>query len=265
MLNCCRGEFDAAREAAQATLAISSAIGDEPYLRRALAILGATELAAGNPLAANAYFDRLRARGNHEGFRGSIRSESDELDALVAVDRLGDAEAVCARIAAFDDPWQRAIGARGRAILAAVRGDLAGSIPEFEQSLTAHEQLPMPLERARTLLSYGTTLRRAKQKRAARSRLEEAHAIFKSLGAPAWIARAESELSRIAPAAAGVSELTPTETRVAGLVAKGRTNKEVAAELYMSVKTVEANLSHIYDKLGVRSRSELAGRLAVIR
>jgi DNA-binding CsgD family transcriptional regulator len=265
MLNCCRGEFDAAREAAQATLAISSAIGDEPYLRRALAILGATELAAGNPLEANAYFDRLRARGNHEGFRGSIRSESDELDALVAVDRLGDAEAVCARIAAFDDPWQRAIGARGRAILAAARGDLAVSIPEFEHSLTAHEQLPMPLERARTLLSYGTTLRRAKQKRAARSRLEEALAIFKSLGATAWIARAESELSRIAPAAAGVSELTPTETRVAGLVAKGRTNKEVAAELYMSVKTVEANLSHIYDKLGVRSRSELAGRLAVIR
>jgi DNA-binding NarL/FixJ family response regulator len=119
----------------------------------------------------------------------------------------------------------------------------------------------MPLERARTLLAYGTTLRRAKQKRAARSRLEEALAIFKSLGAPAWISRAESELSRIAPAAAGVSELTPTETKVAGLVATGRTNKEVATELFVSVKTVEANLSRIYDKLNVRSRSELAARL----
>jgi DNA-binding CsgD family transcriptional regulator len=261
MLSCCRGEFDAAREAAQAALTISTAIGDEPYLRRALNVLGATELAAGDPLAANAYFDRLRVRGNHQGYRGSIRSESDEVDALVAVNRLEDAEAVGARLGAFDDPWQRAIGARCRAILAAVRGELAASIAEFEHALTAHEQLPMPLEKARTLLAYGTTLRRAKQKRAARSRLEEARAIFKSLGAPAWISRVESELSRIAPAAAGVGELTPTESRVAELVSGGRTNKEVATELFLSVKTVEANLSRIYDKLNVRSRSELAARL----
>jgi DNA-binding CsgD family transcriptional regulator len=261
MLSCCRGEFDAAREAAQAALTISTAIGDEPYLRRALNVLGATELAAGDPLAANAYFDRLRVRGNHQGYRGSIRSESDEVDALVAVNRLEDAAAVGARLGAFDDPWQRAIGARCRAILAAVRGELAASIAEFEHALTAHEQLPMPLEKARTLLAYGTTLRRAKQKRAARSRLEEARAIFKSLGAPAWISRVESELSRIAPAAAGVGELTPTESRVAELVSGGRTNKEVATELFLSVKTVEANLSRIYDKLNVRSRSELAARL----
>jgi DNA-binding CsgD family transcriptional regulator len=261
MLACCRGEFGAARKAAQETFAISTAIGDEPYLRRALNVLGATELAAGDPFAANTYFDRLRMRGNHEGFRGSVRSESDEVDALVAAGRLEDADAVCARLAAFDDPWQRAIGARGRAILAAARGDLTASLAQFENAVTAHEQLPMPLEEARTLLAYGTTLRRAKQKRAARARLEEALAIFKSLGAPAWISRVESELSRIAPAAAGVSELTPTEAKVAGLVATGRTNKEAAAELFVSVKTVEANLSRIYDKLNVRSRSELAARL----
>ena len=261
MLACCRGQFDAAREAAHATLAISTTIGDEPYLRRALAVLGATELVAGDPVAANAYFDRLRVRGNHQGFRGSIRSESDEVDALVAVNRLEDVQGVYARLAAFDDPWQRAIGARCRAILAAVRGDLAGSITEFEHALTAHGQLPMPLERARTLLAFGTTLRRAKQKRAARARLEEALAIFTALGAPAWIARVESELSRISPARAGVLELTPTESKIAHLVAHGRTNKEVAAELFLSVKTVEANLSRIYDKVNVRSRSELAGRL----
>jgi DNA-binding CsgD family transcriptional regulator len=261
MLACCRGEFDRARKAAQATLAMSTAVGDEPYLRRALAVLGATELAAGDPLAANAYFDRLRIRGNHYGFRGSIRSESDEIDALVAVNRLEDVEGVYARLAAFDDPWQRAIGARCRGILAAVRGDLVASIAELEHALTAHELLPMPLERARTLLALGTTLRRAKQKRAARARLEEALAIFTSLGAPAWIARAESELSRVSPARAGVLELTPTESKIAHLVAHGRTNKEAAAELFLSVKTVEANLSRIYDKLNVRSRSELAGRL----
>jgi DNA-binding CsgD family transcriptional regulator len=69
------------------------------------------------------------------------------------------------------------------------------------------------------------------------------------------------QLSRVAPAAAGVSTLTPTEARVAALVANGRTNKEVAAELFLSVKTVEANLSRVYDKLNVRSRSELVVRL----
>jgi DNA-binding NarL/FixJ family response regulator len=108
-------------------------------------------------------------------------------------------------------------------------------------------------------------LRRAKQKRAARERLEEALEIFNSLGAAAWIQRAESELSRIAPAPAGVSSLTPTEGRVAELVAGGRTNKEVAAELFLSVKTVEANLSRVYAKLSVRSRTELAARLMVQR
>ncbi len=75
----------------------------------------------------------------------------------------------------------------------------------------------------------------------------------------AWSARAEAELARIAPAAAGHA-LTPTEARVAELVASGHSNKEVAAQLYMSVKTVEANLSRIYAKLDVRSRTELAAR-----
>jgi DNA-binding CsgD family transcriptional regulator len=245
MLHCCRGEFDEARAAAQETVDISTAIGDEPYLRRGLIVLGATELADDNPVAANEYFDRLRARGNHQGFRGSIRSESDEIDALVAVGRTSDAQAVCERLEATNDPWQKAISARGRAMLCAVRGDLEASILEFDRALVAHEQLPMPLERGRTLLAYATALRRAKRKRAARERLEEAMSIFKSLGAPAWTKRAEAELSRVAPGTAGVSELTPTEVRIAQLVANGHTNKEVAARLFLSVKTVEANLSRI--------------------
>ena len=260
MLHCGRGEFDAAREAAQEALAISNAIGDEPYLRRALSILGATELAAGNPAAANEYFELLRVRGNHIGYRGSIRSESDEVDALMALGQFSEAAAVGARMAEFDDPWQLAIGARCRALLASARGDFDASVSEFETAMRAHELLPMPLERARTLLAYGSVLRRAKQKRAAREKLEEALPIFRSLGAPAWIKRAESELSRIAPPPAGGAELTPTEGRIAQLVSNGRTNKEVANELFLSVKTVEANLSRIYAKLNVRSRTELVAR-----
>jgi len=262
MLQCCRGEFEAARASALEALAISTTVGDEAYRRRALAILGATELAAGDPAAANQHFDSLRARGNHQGYRGMVRSEGDEVEALMAVGRLGDAEAVSARLAAYDDPWQRAVGARSRALLAAAHGELDASIREFDRALTAHEELPMPLELARTLLGYATVLRRTKRKRVAREKLEEALGIFNSLGASAWIKRAQSELSRIAPAAAGVSALTPTEARVAALVASGRTNKEVAAELFLSVKTVEANLSRVYDKLNVRSRSQLVARVA---
>ncbi|HEY0830629.1 MAG TPA: AAA family ATPase [Candidatus Dormibacteraeota bacterium] len=260
LLHCCRGEFEAARSAAQDALAISTSVGDEPYRRRALAILGSTELAAGDAAAANRWFDTVRARGNLGGYRGVVRSEGDEVDALIAVGRIGDAEAVSARLAGYDDPWERAIGARCRALLAAAGGDFELSIVEFERALSAHADLPMPLERARTLLGYGTVLRRTKRKRVAREKLEEALEVFKSLGAVAWIKRADSELSRIAPAAAGVGSLTPTEMRVAELVVNGRTNKEVAAALFLSVKTVEANLSRVYSKLNVRSRSQLVAR-----
>lgn len=265
MLSCYRGELDQARGAAKEALAISTAVGDEAFRRRALGILGATELAAGNAAAADRHYEKLRGGDNHQGYRGIVRSEGDEVEALIAVGRLGDTRAVFDRLEAFDDPWQRAIGARSRALVAAAGGDLKGSVRELERALRAHDELAMPLERARTLLAYGTVLRRAKQKRAARERVSEALQIFETLGAKVWIERAEVELSRIAPGSAGVDALTPTETKVAQLVANGRTNKEVAAELFLSVKTVEANLSRIYAKLQVRSRSELAARIASSR
>ena len=262
MLGCYRGELDQARAAANEAMAISTAVGDEAFRRRAFGILGATDLAAGNPAAADQHFEKMRAGGNHQGYRGIVRSEGDEVEALIGVGRLGDTPGVLDRLAAFDDPWQQAIGARSRALIAAAQGDLGSSIRELEQAVRAHDELLMPLERARTLLAFGTVLRRAKQKRVARERATEALQIFERLGAKVWIKRAEHELSRIAPGSTGVDALTPTETKVAQLVANGRTNKEVAAELFLSVKTVEANLSRIYAKLQLRSRSELVARIA---
>jgi DNA-binding NarL/FixJ family response regulator len=119
----------------------------------------------------------------------------------------------------------------------------------------------MPFERARTLLALGQTQRRAKQRRAARESLGEALTLFDGLGSLLWADRTRVELARIGGRAAGNGELTPTERRVAELVADGRSNKEAAAELFVSVKAVEANLSRVYAKLGVRSRSELARKL----
>lgn len=105
--------------------------------------------------------------------------------------------------------------------------------------------------------------RQAQQKRAAREALEQALAIFEELGARLWAERARAELRRISGRAPSPDELTETERRVAQLAAHGRSNKEIAAELYMGVSTVEAHLSRVYRKLGIRSRTALADSLAL--
>jgi DNA-binding CsgD family transcriptional regulator len=103
--------------------------------------------------------------------------------------------------------------------------------------------------------------RRAKQKRAAREALEEAVVIFGVLGARVWFARARDELARVSGRRTSATELTETEERVAALAAKGLSNKEIAAALFVTVHTVEAHLVHVFRKLGIRSRSELTHRL----
>jgi DNA-binding NarL/FixJ family response regulator len=108
----------------------------------------------------------------------------------------------------------------------------------------------------------GEVERRAKQKRAARSTLEQALGIFEALRAPLWAQMARDDLARVGGAVLPSSELTPTEQRIAQLVGEGMKNREVADALFISVKTVEANLSRIFHKLGVRSRTELTRRIA---
>jgi DNA-binding NarL/FixJ family response regulator len=119
----------------------------------------------------------------------------------------------------------------------------------------------MPFARARTLLALGSAQRRSKQRRAARESLEQALGIFQRLGAAIWAQRTRAELGRIAGRAPGSGQLTAAERRVAELVAEGRTNKEVAAELVVTVRAIESTLTKVYAKLGVRSRTELSRRL----
>ena len=125
-----------------------------------------------------------------------------------------------------------------------------------------HRRVPQPFELARTLLVQGEVERRAKQKRAARSSLEQALGLFQALGAPLWAQRARDDLARVGGGMLRSSELTPTEQRIAQLVGEGKNNREIADALFITVKTVEANLSQIFHKLGVRSRTELTRRLA---
>ena len=123
-------------------------------------------------------------------------------------------------------------------------------------------RLQEPFERARTLLALGTIQRRDRKKRAARQSLERALAVFDQLGASLWSHKARAELARIGGRSAGPGRLTPTEERVATLVAAGLTYREVADALFISPKTVQWNLSKIYRKLGIRSRAQLGAKLA---
>ncbi len=123
-----------------------------------------------------------------------------------------------------------------------------------------HEEVGDPFGRSRALLLLGATRRRARQKRSAREAIEAALAGFEAIGASGWAERARGELGSIG-GRARANGLTPAEQRVAALVAEGRTNREVAAALFLGERTVETHLSHVYAKLGIRSRTELARTL----
>jgi DNA-binding CsgD family transcriptional regulator len=152
--------------------------------------------------------------------------------------------------------------ARCRGLLLAAEGDLEAALASCEEALAVHERMPVPFERARTLLIYGTMLRRAKRRKAAREAIEAALSIFEGLPAPVWADNARAELARIGGRATSGDGLTESERRIAELVAAGKSNKETAAALFLSVHTVEGALKRVYRKLGVHSRTELSRRLS---
>jgi DNA-binding CsgD family transcriptional regulator len=147
-------------------------------------------------------------------------------------------------------------------LLLAARGDLEGAFASFEQALAEHDRSTDPFHHGRTLLALGRTQRRAKRRAAARTTLEQALAIFQRLGAPLWSEQTRAELARIGGRSPSRGDLTEAENLIARLVAKGRTNREVAAALFLTEHTVETALTRVYRKLGVRSRAELARHLS---
>jgi DNA-binding NarL/FixJ family response regulator len=156
------------------------------------------------------------------------------------------------------------MAARGRGLVAAARGELddaVGHLGRAEELFGA--TLQMPFERARTLLARGQIHRRAGQRRLAREDIGAALETFQGLGAVAWTARATHEMGRIGGRTASGSALTESERAVAELAAAGRSNREIAAELVVSVRTVESQLSATYRKLDIQSRGQLPAALAV--
>jgi DNA-binding CsgD family transcriptional regulator len=156
-----------------------------------------------------------------------------------------------------------ALVARAEGLLAAADGDYGSAIVALQRSRDLVDACnPWPYERARTLLALGRVQRRARRKAEARNTLEQALAIFDELGSKLWAQQARDELDQLGGRRSERNGLTETEARVAAVVALGRSNAEAARELFMSPKTVEWNLSKIYKKLHVRSRAELAAKLA---
>jgi DNA-binding CsgD family transcriptional regulator len=259
-----RGDFDRARRLAKRGR--EAAKGQLIGLIWYEGVLGLVEFWNGHPSGAVACFAAAERAGRAAGLvEPSVYFwRADYVEALLELDRMDDAVRVLdaweADAARVGREWALAHATGCRGLVAAARGDVERAQPLFEQAVAKHEAVGDPFGRARALLALGVVRRRARQKRAAREAIEAALTDFEDLGAASWADKARAELGRVG-GRTRVDGLTPAERRVANLVAEGRTNREVAATLFLGERTVASHLTHIYAKLGVRSRTQLARRL----
>jgi DNA-binding CsgD family transcriptional regulator len=264
------GEVDLARQHATSGLRFAQANDDLFNAAWSRAVLGFLDLSLSDFEAARQnlepavrYLERL-----HSAEPAIIPCVPDLVEALVGLGQFGEAERLVGRLEeqarALDRVWAHATAFRGRALIAAARGDLAEAQRAAEASVEVLEGFVQPFETARSTLVLGQIHRRTKRKRLAREYLERAHEAFTALGARLWADRARAELARIGGRPSTPFELTETERKIAALVARGHTNQEAADALFISPSTVQANLKRVYQKLDVRSRTELAARISRI-
>ena len=259
------GELEKARRHSELALVLAQdQLGLHPPFH--LGILGLAALWDGDPATGVEWLEKADAQAARLGWREPRTRPwaPDHVEALLELDRREEAvrilEAWEADAVLLQREWALAHAARCRGLVAAAAGDVDGAIVLLEEAVGRHENAADPFGRARAQLGLGIALRRARQKRASREAIAAALDGFERLGAATWAERAGAELGRIG-GRTRQDELTAAERRVAALVAEGRTNREVAAALFLGERTVESHLTHIYAKLGVRSRTELARRL----
>jgi DNA-binding CsgD family transcriptional regulator len=261
-----RGQLDLARETSQRALDLAEQhFGLHPPYH--LAVIGLVALWRRDVSTGAEWLRRANSRAFELGwFEPANRPWTDDyVEALLELGRIDEAEDV---LAAWDADARRlgrqrilAHGLRCRGQIAAARGEIEDAMQLLEDAVARHEEVDDLYGRSRALLALGMLRRRARQKRAAREAIAEALRGFEQLGAATWVGRARSELGSIG-GRSREDGLTPAERRVADLVAEGRTNREVAAALFLGERTVASHLTHIYAKLGIRSRTELARRLS---
>ena len=258
-------EADCAAHVARAH-EIANTLGIGSIFQYAESVSGLCELGFGRTRPAIRHLERTGtlAASSALGETGVVQWAPDLIEAYVLDGRPADARQALARFeqqaVSTNRSWALAAAARARGMLASP----AAFEGEFREALMWHDRLPTPFERARTELRFGERLRRAHRLSEARVALRSALETFDELGAVPWTNQARAELVASGggggprTASSGVRQLTPQELQIAMLVSTGATNREVAATLFLSPKTVEFHLSNVYGKLGLRSRTELA-------
>ena len=221
-----------------------------------------------DPPAVVRHFELAGRCADLEGWTDpGVRDRLDAMlaEAYVAMGRTGDAMRISA--------WLRQVGERlGRpgltgnadridALVQAEAGDLDAAAESARAAVAGHGSSPLRVELARSMLALGRIERRRKARKQARDALSRARKLAAEIGHKPLLAEIERELPRVAAARSG-TELTATEQRVADLIAGGATNRDAAAALFVSVRTVETHVASIYRKLGVRTRAELAHKLS---
>lgn len=261
------GRTEAARQTVRRDLAFGEVHGHPRAVVAQLHVLGLADLLDGDHESAaerlSAAYDLARENDIHEPGRRH-RLEPDLGQAWLAVGRLDDAAALAQEQIDLGTRMGRAgplaIGLRLAGLVQAAQGELTRAEQLVTQAVATAEAAPFPLEVGRTYLALGQVQRRARAKQRARDSVGQARAIFERIGSPPWQAMADAELRRVGGAHTG-DALTATEQRVAELAAAGGTNREIAAALFTSVRTVEGHLAAVYRKLGVRGRVALAQHL----
>jgi DNA-binding CsgD family transcriptional regulator len=260
-----RGDVDGARAIEDS---LRARIDSNPALTRErwATILNAAELelVLGDAAAADRRIDPLIATAADDPLAPGVVCSLVVLgiETRVALGRVDDARALFAtwvdRLRRQGIRWIDAEMARADALLLAAEGDVDGALAAADDSIALSDGTRVPYVHGRALLTAGEIRRRARQKARAREAFEAAIVIFGELGARLWTERARSELARVAQKRPPGSPLTATEREVVELVAAGRTNREIADTLFMSVHTVEAHLTRLFRTFDVQSRTELA-------
>ncbi len=191
----------------------------------------------------------------------------DRLEAAFHADQLETARVWIGDLtnfaAATGQPWAAAAAAHGRGLLASTGEAPDSADAAFEEALALLAQAERPFDQARTQLAFGEHLRRTRRRVAAREHLRAALDTFEDLKAEPWSQRAAQELRASGESArkrdpSTATDLTPQELQVAQLVRRGMSNREVAAQLFVSPRTVDFHLRNVFAKTGVATRTELS-------
>lgn len=265
-----RGHSDEALALARRALELDEPRGVHYLIAQYRGVLGFVELSSGRPHQALEWLEPtyrlLREQGYGEP--AHFRFVPDLVEALTLLGRFDDAEAA---LAPYQDAAQRlgrrsalASAGRARGLLLAASGELDAASAELDRAVRLEQELGRPFGLARAELARGAVARRGRHRSTARQALQRALQLFEAVGSPIWAGRAREELAHAAARVPAAFELTPTQRHIAELVASGCSNPEIATKLFMSRKTVERHLTLAYQRLGVRSRAELAALVSAM-